>query len=184
MRNDDTSIWVHTDPNDDGTYVATLELAPGLSVALDHDVAHAHAAHVLAAAQRAEYDAAIMGQLVHALTVKGEPKEQALQYAAKSLDDIRQTRPELPASPTPIRLLPGVSVFTGQPFLVLFVREEEVGQWSVSDARQHALFVLETVDAAELDNGYFKAIQDIFDVAPHVAENMISDLDRFRQEFQ
>lgn len=180
----DRSIYIKTDPTTDGyriTYRVTLELSEDDVHILSREQAYAHAGHVLAAAQRAEYDAAIIRQLRPTLTEKGRKPDEALRDAAMILNDIRQERPPLPDPPTPLCLKPGVSQRTGNGFLAVHVGEEAVGQWEVEDARQHALVVLECIEAADLDGGYLKTLTGTLGIPHGTAENMVGDIANHRE---
>jgi hypothetical protein len=113
---------------------------------LDARSALAHAAAVLAHAQHAEYDAAVLTQLQKL----GLPLEAAGQAVA-TLRHIR--RVPSAADTAPLRLEPGVNT-AGKPFIAIKLHGDPVGQWDIPDARAHAMHVIETVEAARLDTDY------------------------------
>ncbi len=107
---------------------------------------------MLDAAHRAAYDAAVLEQLHTKLGI-------AADDAARLVMDMRADRPAQDLSATkPLKLVPGVSAFTRAPFLRIEMNGKAVGQWSVEDARQHALGVLEAVVVADLDANYYRAL--------------------------
>jgi hypothetical protein len=113
---------------------------------LDARSALAHAAAVLAHAQHAEYDAAVLTQL-HTL---GLP----IEAAGESIAGLRDKRRVPSAADTaPLRLEPGVTT-AGKPFIAIKLHGEPVGQWDIPDARAHAMYVMEAVEGARLDTDY------------------------------
>lgn len=179
-----SAVWVRTDPTPDGVYRVTIEADEDTARILTPDEAYAYAAGVLAAAARAEYDAAIVAQLTALLTDKHTSAAQARHNAAATMLEIRQQRPPLDTSATtPITLTPGVSHKTGEPFLAIDVHGETVGQWTIPDARSHALHVLESIEVADLDAGYRRALRSLIGLTDGVAQNVIGDVARFRPEY-
>lgn len=149
---DDEAVWVVSDVAPDGTYVVGLHYGPDTAWVLDRNQALRYAAAVAAAAARAAYDAAMMRQLTNKL---GMP----LASAAGFIADVRADRPPLDdAALEPLGLNPGVSAFTGEPFIRITVSGKLVGQWSPADALQHSTHVLEVLAGVDLDAGYYRAL--------------------------
>lgn len=170
---DGATVWIKTEPTVDGkAYVVTLEASDDTAVTLDPQRALRYAWGVLDAAHRAVYDAAVNRQLA-ALTDKNA--------AAQMINDMRQDRPPLDADATaPLAFEPGVSVFTGEPFLVVMVNGERQGQWTYGDAREHAMAVLETVVVADLDSGYYRALIGAVGLDEGRARQVVEDIGNHR----
>ncbi len=170
-------IWVKSEPSLDGkTYVVTLEVDDDTAVALDRERATAYALGVLDAAHRAAYDAAVFRQLTATLRLD-EPT------AGQMLVDLRADRPAPDHwATTPLVLVPGVSAFTGKPFVAIEVKGKRVGQWSVEDTRQHALHVLESLVVADLDAGYHRALVGSVGIETWRARNVVADIANHRDD--
>lgn len=171
------SVWIKTEPTLDGSaYVVTLEATDDVAVALDPDRALRYARGVLDAAHRAAYDAAVLRQMKSKLKLD-------LETASQLVADLRKDRPSLdPDATEPLVLEPGVSAFTGEPFLTVGLRgkQDKLGQWSFGDAREHALHVLESLAVAELDSGYFRALVGQVGIEAPRARNVVDDLANHR----
>lgn len=166
------TVWIKTEPSVDGkTYVVSVAFSDDRSIVLTPDSSLRYASAVLAAAQRAEYDAAVFKQMRKLVDV---------EHAAQLIIDLRRDRPLLDSSPlAPMRLEPGVNS-EAKPFLAVFIDDQQVGQWDVPDAREHALGVLEAVTAAELDAGYFRALVGIINLDEARARHVIEDVGLYR----
>lgn len=106
---------------------------------------------VLAATHRAAYDAAVIDQLTSL--------NHDLEAAGQLINILRQRRKPLPDKATrPLSFVPGVSVFTREPFLTVNLHGAPLGQWTVSDALDHATAVLELIEVARLDSGYLRLL--------------------------
>ncbi|MGI5292759.1 hypothetical protein ACQEVF_56940 [Nonomuraea polychroma] len=141
------TIWVRSDVTPDGIYTAAIHFSDDRSRVLDHDAGMRYVHAVVAAAARAEHDAAVVRQL----TSLGLPR-QAVGEAVQSL---REDRPPLDHTATaPLRLEPGVSGQTGEAFITVIIDDKPVGQWTADDARSHAVGVLEVFTAVDLDAAY------------------------------
>ncbi|MFJ4960219.1 hypothetical protein [Streptomyces sp. NPDC088739] len=66
------------------------------------------------------------------------------------------------------------------PFVSIHLDQKQVGQWTTADARPHALFVMETIEAARLDTAYLRHLVDVLGLDLNTATAMINDLARFR----
>ncbi len=154
MSGGEPSVWIRTVPDMGGTYRVVLEIDDDTSHPLDAGAAMTYARAVLSAVARAEHDAAIVRQMRKISDGNG------LQMASELVGSIRADRPPI-AWPTPLQLDPGVSMATGDAFLRILVKGEPVGQWTPGDARDHALGVLEAVEAADLDGAYLRALRGV-----------------------
>ncbi len=150
----DSCVWIRTTPDLDGIYWVVLEIDDDTSHPLPVASAMVHARAVLAAVARAEYDAAVVRQM----TKVGKAGDKDHRHAATLVGMMRNDRPPI-EWPSPLALEPGVSAFTGDPFLHVMIRGRIVGQWTIPDARDHAIGVLEAVEAAYLDGGYLRALR-------------------------
>ncbi len=172
----DDGVWIKSEPSLDGsTYMVTVEASDDLARVLTPDDALQYAWGVLAAAQRADYDAAIIKQL--------RKLDLPLDAVGQMIADLRNDRPALdPAHTQPLRLQSGVNQ-KYEPFLLLYIggAEEPAGQWTVHDARQHALTVLEVVSAAELDSAYYRALVGQVGIDGPRARNVVEDISNFRE---
>lgn len=181
MNNDETTIWIQTEPSVDGsTYIVTLSVGDFIS-ALTPTTAVTHARAVLQAAQRAEYDAAVYAQILDTIGKQNDTSaEEANQLAAQVIVDLRKDR--APAGDAaPLELSPGVNQ-KGKPFIGIHINKKQIGQWKVSQAREHALAVLEVSEAADLDAAYHRALRGLIKVEDHVARNVISGLAQYRDD--
>lgn len=170
---EESVVWIKTEPSLDGTtYTVTIEADADRAIVLTPDTALAYASAVLGAAARAEYDAAVYRQLC--------AFDLEVEAVAQMITDLRRDRPPLDTAATkPLALEPGVNA-KGEPFLVVLVEEDRVGQWSVPAAREHALIVLEAVAVADLDAGYLQALRGLIGLDEDRARAVVGDLGNHR----
>lgn len=173
MSEEQPTVWVRTEPRRDGSgYVVTIDAGEDFSKTLDPPTAMRHAYAVLQVAHRAAHDAAVMKQLTH-LGVER-------QYAAALVVDLRKDRPPVKADDlAPFSLEPGVSAFTGQPFLHVSINGKRVGQWEFVDAQQHALHVIGSVAVADLDSALYVALVGQMGLDKNRAHAVVTDLGNF-----
>jgi hypothetical protein len=141
-------VWVTTrySPADDH-YFVMVQFSDGSTCRLDQARAQAYATEVLQVATTADHDAAIAKQIT---TELGMPQQEM----AVLVRELRADRLPLDTNALrPLTITPGVSVFTGEPFLDCTVGESR-WQWTVADAREHAMHVLGAMAAAVLDTAY------------------------------
>ena len=169
----DRAVWIKTDPTPDGSgYIVTLEVGQDTARILTPDEAMAHAAGVLAAAHRAEYDAAVLAQL----TKLGIDREGTVMVVRQ----LRADRPPLdPAVTYPLTLEPCVNG-AGVPFITVASPGHEQGQWTTTDARSHAIAVLECVAVADLDAAYLRALTGLIGLDKNRARRAVEDLVNYR----
>ncbi len=167
-------VWVKSDVASDGTYVVTIEAGPDDVRSLDRDAALRYAAAVLATAQRAEFDAAVLALLTNRLGLD-------LQAAGWFVGSLRNDRPAInPADTAPLVLEPGIAMRPPHPaFIKILIHGKVVGQWEVVDARSHALHVLETLEGADLDAGLFRHLMAM-DLDEGRARNVVADVLHWR----
>ncbi|RFU83590.1 hypothetical protein DY218_27160 [Streptomyces triticagri] len=168
------SVWVESDVTSDGVYVVAVRYGMDCVRSLNRSEAYDHAGAVLAAAQRAEHDCAVARQLMKITGL-------ALDEVALMIRELRADRPPLDAAAlAPLWLEPGINQET-RPFLVLHADGQQVGQWTVGDARQHALYVLEALEAADLDAAYLRYLVGKIGIDDNRARQAIGDLANYRQ---
>jgi len=176
MTEESRTVWIRTTPDLDGIYLVVLEIDDDTSHPLDADTAMAYARAVLCAVARAEHDAAVVSQMRKI----GEGGREGLQAAAELVGSIRGDRPPI-SWPTPLELAPVVSTATGAPFLTVSIKVTAVGQWTMEDARGHALGVLEAVEAADLDAAYLRALRGL-EIDEQRARAIVADLANHRTD--
>jgi hypothetical protein len=173
----ESKLWVKSDVHADGTYGITIELGDQVR-GLSTEDAYRHARAVLALAQRAEYDAAIVRQL------SDKKLGLAVADAVLTVATMRTDRPTIdPADTWPIALEAGVNPDL-IPFLSVWAKGVQVGQWTVADARSHALAVLETTEVVALDQSYlaFLISDEGIGLDEGTARAVVEDIVNFRSE--
>jgi hypothetical protein len=174
-QDEEFSLWVETTLDEQTRrYVPTLRLGSE-QIQLTVQLAIGWARDVLDAAHAAAYDAAVFHQLHKVI-------DMPLELVGVVITDLRADRPgrrTLDVLPQ-VDLVPGVSSRTGEPFLHLRWHGEVVGQWTVADARQHALHLLETVQVADLDSAYLRMLMDHVDLDLSRASQVVHDLSKHR----
>lgn len=170
----DSTIWVKTSLNPmTNSYFVEIEYDADRSRSVTPARAMAYAATVFQLAQQAEHDAAVFSQMILTLGI-------AEMEVARLIEDLRKDRPPLNTDVLkPLGLTPGVTI-KGKPFLALLLDDVQVGQWSPTDAREHAAYLLECVQAADMDSAYFRMLTGVIGVEPARALNVISDLGKHR----
>lgn len=111
---------------------------------MGRDAALAYAAAFVAAATAAEHDTAVFRMMTDRMGL-----DPAVVVAVIGRD-IRPDRPTNADATRPVVLAPAV----GQkgPFVKLLLNEEQVGELTPADAREHALAVLDALAAGDLDS--------------------------------
>lgn len=141
----DTAIWVVSDVAPDGTYVTTVHATDDVAFTLTPSEAMTYAAAVMDASARAQFDAAVVAQL---LTTGMD-----MRLAVSVVVDLRAERPPLVFG-TPLSFEPFVMGPTREPKLWVLVNGAKYAQWAPADARQHAMQVLEVAAGVDLDAAY------------------------------
>jgi hypothetical protein len=170
---DRNSIWVQSDLAPDGsTYVTSIHYDADQSRILTPETAYAYVAEVFRAAVMAEHDAAVIRQL-RAMNI-------TLKEAAGIVAELREDRPPLDdAATAPLRLVPGVSLRTGDGFLAVHLGDRQIGEWEPDDARDHATNVLSVQTAADLDAAYRRYLVGSAGIDHDRALAVINDLAQF-----
>lgn len=166
-RRDEISLASEIMP--DGRYGIVLSHGKTIRLMDVNDVT-AHCREVIAAAVRAQHDAAVLKQLHHRVGIP-------LDAVGEVLERVRARRPELNVHAThPLGLVPGVTL-AGKPFIELLVNGRKVGQWDPEDARNHALGCLELAAAVGLDNVYRDVLVEDIDLGDR-AYGMVGELSK------
>lgn len=161
-----------------GEYVAVVELGADQSMPLNAGNAFRYARAVAAVAQRTEYDAAMLRQMIHHLKLGKTEALQMVQEIRAARDPIDEDALGL------LHLEPGVTEnLRGsglRPFLTVMANGRPLGEWSIEEARSHALAVLETVEATELDAGYWRFLTGRIGAEDVPAAYMVANIARWR----
>lgn len=146
-------LWVRSEVLPDGSYAVTVSVGSDRVWVLDREAAQRYATAAVAAAQHAEYDAAIFAMFTGRLGL--EPPHAAEFLGA----EVRPDRaPPDAAATAPLTFLPGVNA-AGQPFLHIHLDGTPWGQLDPVALRAHAMTVLEAPTAADLDHGLLQALR-------------------------
>lgn len=168
------AIWVKTAPSPDGkTYMVTLEASEDQALCLTTTSAAAYVHVLLGAVARAEYDAAVVAQMTALV-----PGPHAVSLVIREL---RENRPPLDDSRTaPLRFTPGVSQ-GHDPFIRVDIEGRANSfQWTPGEARQHALHVLDAVQAADLDSHYYRVLRSMVNLDEPRARAVVDAVGGFR----
>lgn len=170
------AVWVRTVPSiaGDRSFYPVLEIDDDTSATITPQVAAAHATAIGAAIARAEHDAFAVRQLRFLLN-RAPDLPDVDGFVGHLVSALRKDRRPI-VWPTPLRLEPGVSAFTGKPFLTVFVGIRAAGQWEIDDARRHVSHVFETLEAARLDGAYLQMLMDRFRVPEEDARATVAHL--------
>lgn len=140
-----------------------------LTWAMSPEGAQRYAAALIARAVQAEHEAALVATLrAYAMTE---------ELVTEALGTVRTERDRYGVSRRvthPLSLYPGVSLFTGAPFLRVEADDLPTWQWSPADARGHALHVLEVIAASEADALLAKVLTVDLGVTQPVAHALIA----------
>ncbi|MET1008107.1 MAG: hypothetical protein ABWX96_21330 [Propionibacteriaceae bacterium] len=154
-NNEDASqqgVWIRSAPDENGRYHVVIETDEDTVFPMTSESAYIWARQIMAAACAAEHDAAIVRQVAD----MGISQEGMVHLMTEVRADRAEQVP-LPMIPD-LLLIPGVSHRTGDGFLTLRIKGRDVGEWSVSAARIHALALLTAVEYAVLDGAYLRAL--------------------------
>lgn len=157
------------------SYAVQLVLQAQPIARMDQAAAFKHAAAVLAVAQHAEHDGALLRQMIEHL---GMPAE----VAAHTVRTLRETR-RVPskADTAPLVLAPVVTEAM-RAGVDIHHRGEHLGRWTLRDARAHAQYLLEAVEAARLDTAYRRYLVDVVGVGDGSASAAVYGLQDFRPD--
>jgi hypothetical protein len=125
--------------------------------------------------QRAEFDSAVMRLLVRKL---GMDLNTAGNFVAQDLRKGRE--PVRVHDACRLGFRPGVSKYGFKPFLSVLLDDEPVGQWELPDARSHAMHVIETCEAVDLDAALKRVLTEVLELDPARAGAVIHDQQKHR----
>lgn len=170
------AIWVKADVDMDGNYRLAVEYNEDTIVTFDQTRAIAYATEVFTAAAYASYDAAVMAQM-KALHL---PPAEAFEV----VQGLRDDRPPLNDDALGVlRLAPGVSAFTGKPFLACSLANHPARwQWNPADADQHAGHVVQCYPVANLDAAYRRYLMGTVGLDQAHALAAVAGLSKFRED--
>lgn len=161
-------IVVTSEVTADG-YEMSVSFGPDQTVPLPRDAAIAYAMTVLAACTRAEYAAAMVAQMHGRLAMP-------IGEVAGIVGEWRMTLPPPDDTPTaPMRVAPAVSAATYEPYLEVHIDGVHVGDWRTSEARSHAFYVLEGVEAATANSANWQMMTGA-DLPARIAHAVTADL--------
>lgn len=160
-------IWVHTQRTiDDRGWMVTVDFSDSHTIALDPEETQTYFETVLAAAARAEYDAAVLAQLA---------ERTDLQHAQITVMNLRADRPPLPVIQG-WDFRGGVAARDRKGFVAAYFEGEEVFQMQVDAARGHAMHVREATIVADLDSGYRTALISTIGLDADTANAVVGNL--------
>lgn len=137
-----------------GRYLCTLALGSKTLRTLERDAAAAYVAEVTWAVTCAEYDAAVLRQLIDA---KMDPGLMAHIILALRND----RRPVVASATTPLRFTPIVSNRDRVARLSMRLEgSDRDWTWELDTARQHVQQVMEVVAGVDLDAAYFRYLRN------------------------
>ncbi len=146
-------LSVRSDVLPTGAYGVTVTLGADEAWHMDAARALAYGAGCVAAATTANHDAAV----IRAFVAGGMPEETASAFV---VSDLRPDRPAVDERTAPLLFIPGVSAFTGRPFLRTMIGRRAVGQLSPDELCVHAIGVLTAAAAVDLDAALFRAMRE------------------------
>lgn len=171
---EDRTVWVESGRTEQGTYFIGFRCGHA-SWAMGRMDAQLYALGVLALVQRAEHDSAVMRLFVNKLDMD---LDTAGMFLAR---DVRKNRkPVTVHDACRLGFVGGVSHRGLKPFLTVLLDGEAVGQWNLDAAREHAMFVIETCEAVDLDTELRRVLTEDIELDPNRAEAVIHDLQNFR----
>lgn len=156
-----------------GNYVVTVAWKQDRIWRVGPDEALNYVLACTLAAERADFDAAVLRQL----TGIGVPLPDVGMVIAR---DLRPDRPELTDALPGLRYEPGVTE-KGKPFVKVLI--DGVVQDETLDLdliNRHCLHVLGAPVVADLDNSYRQALIGQFGMEPATATNIVHDLAKWR----
>jgi hypothetical protein len=167
------AIWVRSDRTHDDAYIATVEVGPDVSIPLSHHQALAYVMTVLGVVARAEYDAAVVAQMV---------AMGAGDDATASM--VRQLRERYPAlenvATAPLTFVPLVGRGDRKPYVHVALDGVTFCQWDSAAARQHAGYVLDVATVVDLDAAYLGYLTSVVQLKADVARATVDNLARHR----
>jgi hypothetical protein len=141
-------LWVASDVTPDGDYVVTVQAGDDFALPLGHERGIRYAVAVLAAAQYADYEAAVFAQLA-AAKLPGD-------LALFALAELRNARPAIdPEATAPLGFEALLSSTTRRGLVKVMLHGRQIAQLETAAAAQHAQDVLSLLVAVDLDAAYY-----------------------------
>ncbi|GAA1401891.1 hypothetical protein GCM10009613_60980 [Pseudonocardia kongjuensis] len=154
-----------------GTYGVAVAVGEDEAWTMAPDRAVSYAAGCVAAATEARHDAAVIAAFVSRDMLSSAEAAKFVVFELRP-DRVRDDRT------APLRFVPGVSAFTGRPFVHVHLHDKSIGQLDPSALREHALGVLDVVAAADLDAALVRTLRGTVGVEEHQARAFVEDLSR------
>lgn len=165
-----TKIDVGSEVTPEGTYVVTVNPTEDVAVTLDRDRAVRYGLTVLAAAQYAEYEAAVFAQM-HAAGL-------GAMAAGAALTVLREQRRPLDHEATaPLFFEPILSASSRRGIVRMLLDGQQIAQLEPAVAAEHASVVLAVSAVGELDGLYYRWLCDGV-VREPTARHIVGDLSR------
>lgn len=166
------AVWVISDRTHDDHYLVAIQVGPDTTIPLTDEQGVAYARAVYAAAAHAEYDAAVITQL----TAAGVP----LTDAGHAIVELRAERAPVDTG-TRLTFTPIVSARDHRPSVHVALDGRVFTQWAPADARGHAGYVLDALEAVKLDAHYLALCVRPLGLPVDTARAMVGDLINHRQ---
>jgi hypothetical protein len=166
-------IWVLSDLAPDGeSYILSIQAGEDRIFVPQDPVAYVLT--VSRAIQYAAYDSAVTRQM---MTVTGGK----LELVGEIINDLRGDRPPVDdAATAPLTFDPIVSSTSFDPFIHVALDGKKIGQWTLTDATEHANWVSGTMAVVDLDAAYRRYLIGTLDVGRERACAVIDDLGTYR----
>jgi hypothetical protein len=165
------SVWLRSERSPTGEYIVTMSVGEDYAIELSIELALGYAMEVLHSVQLAEYARAMTVQMKELL-----PSAEAIaQLVRDVLVDIAPA-----TAVTDLSMAPAVNRANGEPLIQVTFRDETLGIWSLQQARDHALFVLEATLAVRMDNTYSKVLTEVVGLDTSTASAVVEDVGQYR----
>lgn len=167
------ALWVISDCAPDGTYVTTIQAGQDLALTLSREQAIAYAMTAIAASAYAEYDAALLAQLI--------ARGMGRLLAASAVRDLRADRPPPDTRTTePFEFLPVVAAGSLKPCVRVHLRQTPICEWTPDETREHAMNVLIVAVGVDLDAAYRRYLVGQIGLTDNRARAVVNHLIRHR----
>jgi hypothetical protein len=177
---DQRRVWVQSNLSGERPTTVTIKIDAYDVRTCGRAEARAYAQAMLGYAQRAEYIAAMFRQLTEELGVSHPQAREIVQGILMGVPSIpgRLTAPlviKLAVGTHVVRAVPG----SPQGVLLIELNGVRLGRWDVRRARDHALQVLDAVEAADLDTAYLRFLSSM-ELGRDEAQEMVAGVAAFR----
>lgn len=148
---DSDGLWVRSDVMPDGTYGVAINVGADRSWPLNRDRAVAYAVACVTRATEAEHDAAVFA----AFKATGMDDRTAGMFVVQG---IRPDRPDDHSATEPLRFVGALGLKVG-PFIKMELDGQPCGEMTTADLIDHAMGVLKTLAAADLDAALLRTLR-------------------------